>query len=129
MNHAEISAGPEHPLANAFRTVHIGIYAEMFMVKMTNRILGLCGKTNAYSEIENKEDVNALLTILYGDAMIGRNIELFTMLFDAIKECFMDILMGFYIEDAPDGYPIMQEKMVDNMVDDYIINILLAGKS
>lgn len=129
MNDITMSTGPEHPLSNAFRTVHIGTYAEMFMVKITNKILGLCGKTNAYSEIEDKEDVDILLTVLYRDAMIGRNIELFTMLFDAIKECFMDILMGFYIEDAPDGYPIMQEKMIDNMVDDYIINVLLADKS
>ena len=33
------------------------------------------------------------------------------------------------LKDAPAGYPIMQEKMIDNMVDDYILNVVLGGKS
>jgi hypothetical protein len=118
----------DHPLTNAFKTVEVGTYAEMFMVKACNIIIGLHGKKNAYV-IEDKNDVNGLLQELYIDAIIGKNVELFKDIYDVVKETFIDILQGMYIEDAPAGYPIMQEKMVDNMVDDYILNILLEGKS
>lgn len=118
----------DHPLTNAFNTVEVGTYAEMFMVKACRIIVGLHGKTKSYI-IEDKNDVDGLLQELYLDAMVGKNVELFKDVYDAVKETFIDILQGMYIEDAPAGYPIMQEKMVDNMVDDYILNVVLGGKS
>lgn len=118
----------DHPLTNAFTTVEIGTYAEMFMVKACNIILGLHGKKNAYI-IEDKNDVDGLLQELYIDMLTGKNVELFKDIYGAVKETFVDILQGMYIEDAPAGYPPMQEKMIDNMVDDYILNVVLGGKS
>ena len=123
------SEGPKHPLSNAFKTVNIGTYAEMYMAKVCTKILGLYGKAEKYCEIEDKEDVDGLLQVLYVDAMLGKNIELFTDIYDAVSDAFMDILQGIYIEDAPEGYPIMQEKLIDNMVNDYLLNVLLKGKS
>ena len=123
------SEEPKHPLSNAFKTVNIGTYAEMYMAKVCTKILSLYGKIEKYCDIEDKEDVNGLLQVLYVDAMIGKNVELFTDIYDAVSDAFMDILKGIYIEDAPEGYPMMQEAMVDRMVDDYILNVLLRGKS
>lgn len=118
----------DHPLTNAFNTVEVGTYAEMFMVKACNIIIGLHGKSNTYI-VEDKNEVNRLLQELYIDAMVGKDVELFKDIYGAVKETFIDILQGMYIEDAPAGYPIMQEKVIDNMVDDYILNVVLGGKS
>ena len=123
------SAEPQHPLSHAFKTVTISENAEMYMVKVCNKILGLYGITDKYCEIKDKESVNGLLQALYLDTFSGRNADLFTDIYDAVRECFLDILQGMYIEDIPAGYPPMQEKMIDNMVDDYILNVLLRGKS
>ena len=123
------SAEPEHPLSHAFKTVNISENAEMYMAKVCTKILGLYGKKDKYCEIEDKEDVDGLLQVLYLDTFSGRNADLFTDIYEAIRECFLDILQGMYIEDAPAGYPPMQEKVIDNMVDDYILNVLLKGKS
>ena len=123
------SAEPQHPLSYAFKTVNISANAEMYMAKVCTKILGLYGKADKYCEIKDKEDVSGLLQVLYLDTFSGRNADLFTDIYEAIRECFLDILQGMYIEDTPAGYPPMQEKVIDNMVDDYILNVLLKGKS